>query len=252
MHLSSPFRHRRFRLALLVAGLFTLSGRAEAQILTEAHPLKVGQFLWDGDAHTDAEATNGGLSIVVSISQQRIYVYRAGRLIGMSTVSTGMRGHSTPLGDFTILQKRQWHRSNLYSNAPMPYMQRLTWTGIAIHAGHLPGYPASHGCIRLPTAFAKQLFAITALGVPVTIVDAHRKPLVKLQFADIEWLTGDDELTAPPIRTAPVSSAGWIVDDTRLPQSQIASGPHWASPSEIEAVRSGRQKPRLTFEAVPE
>src|SRR3546814_10651322 len=71
------------------------------------------------------------------------------RLVGMASVSTGMKGHRTPTGEFPVLQKRQWHRSNLYSNAPMPFMQRLTWDGIALHAGHNPGYPASHGCIRL-------------------------------------------------------------------------------------------------------
>ncbi|MFT3967692.1 MAG: L,D-transpeptidase family protein [Sphingobium sp.] len=241
MHPFSPSLHRRLRLALLIAGLFALP--ATAQALTEASALKVGQFLWENDGGP----VSGDLSIVVSISQQRLYVYRGDRLIGMSTASTGMRGHATPLGDFTILQKRQWHRSNLYSNAPMPYMQRLTWTGIAIHAGHLPGYPASHGCIRLPAAFARQLFSITSLGVPVTIVDAHRKPLVKLQFADIEWLAGDDSLTAPPLRRSE-----WLVEGARMPDPAPARGPHWASQPEIEAVRSGRAKPRLDFEPLPE
>ncbi|HEX7872184.1 MAG TPA: L,D-transpeptidase family protein [Sphingobium sp.] len=246
MHLSFPRSALRTSLALLIAGLFAIP--AAAQALVEARALKVGQFLWDAEAENPV----GDLSITISIAQQRIYVYRGGRLIGMSTVSTGTRGHATPLGDFTILQKRQWHRSNLYSNAPMPYMQRLTWTGIAIHAGHLPGYPASHGCIRLPTAFAKQLFAITSMGVPVTIVGAKREPLVKLQFADIEWLAGDDMLTAPPLRQAPVVSDGWLVEGTRMPVSSPVVGPHWASPAEIEGVRSGRMKPRLEFEAVPE
>src|SRR3546814_9593425 len=78
------------------------------------------------------------------------HVYDGDRLVGMASVSTGMKGHRTPTGEFPVLQKRQWHRSNLYSNAPMPFMQRLTWDGIALHAGHNPGYPARHGCIRLP------------------------------------------------------------------------------------------------------
>ncbi|RYM09102.1 L,D-transpeptidase [Sphingobium cupriresistens] len=88
-------------------------------------------------------------------------------------LSTGMKGHRTPTGDFPILQKRQWHRSNLYSNAPMPYMQRLTWDGIALHAGHNPGYPASHGCIRLPYAFARDLFALTKMGTLVEVTQAR-------------------------------------------------------------------------------
>jgi hypothetical protein len=246
MHLFPTLPHRRLTLALLVAGLFACPASADAQRLSEAQPLKVGQFLWD----SDSDAQTGGLSITVSIAQQRIYIYRDGRLIGMSTVSTGMRGHATPLGNFPILQKQQWHRSNIYSNAPMPYMQRLTWTGIAMHGGHLPGYPASHGCIRLPLAFAKQLFAITSLGVPVTIVDARKEPLVKLQFADIEWLTSDDSVIAPPLRATPVAADGWLVDDTRLPAPRATTAPHWASPAEIEAFRAGR--PRLDFEPVPE
>ena len=89
------------------------------------------------------------------------------------TVSTGSDGHETPVGDFTILEKQVFHRSNLYSDAPMPYMQRLTWDGIALHAGQLPGYPASHGCIRLPKAFARQLFDLTSMGGAVSVVDFH-------------------------------------------------------------------------------
>lgn len=241
----SAFPHRCLSAVLLFAGF--LGCPAGAWALSEAHPLKVGQYLWDGQ-----DGMAGDLSIIVSIAQQRLYVYRDGRLIGMSTVSTGMAGHRTPTGDFTVLQKQQWHRSNIYSNAPMPYMQRLTWSGIAIHGGHLPGYPASHGCIRLPLAFARQLFAITALGVPVTIVDARRQPLVKLQFADIEWLAGDDDVTVAP-RLKPASWDGWMVADEMIaPEPPARSGPHWAPRAEIEAVRSGRASPRLEFEPVPE
>lgn len=98
-----------------------------------------------------------------------VHVYNGDRLVGMASVSTGARGHRTPTGEFAILQKREWHRSNLYSNAPMPFMQRLTWDGIALHAGHNPGYPASHGCIRLPHAFARKLFALTQLGTLVQV-----------------------------------------------------------------------------------
>lgn len=90
-----------------------------------------------------------------------MYVFKDGKPWNTSSVSTGRRGHATPAGVFPILQKARRHRSNLYSNAPMPYMQRLTWSGIAIHAGRLPGYPASHGCIRLPHAFAQSLFKLT-------------------------------------------------------------------------------------------
>ena len=87
----------------------------------------------------------------------------------VSTVSTGKKGHETPTGVFTILQKNKDHRSNLYDDAPMPYMQRLTWDGIALHSGNLPGYPASHGCVRMPDGFAKRLFAETELGMTVIV-----------------------------------------------------------------------------------
>jgi lipoprotein-anchoring transpeptidase ErfK/SrfK len=109
------------------------------------------------------------IKIVISLPQQRAYVFKSGELVASSPVSTGRRGHPTPVGTFRILEKKVHHRSNIYSNAPMPYMQRLTTYGIALHAGQLPGYPASHGCIRLPMSFAKRLFAMTDFGTRVTV-----------------------------------------------------------------------------------
>ncbi|MEC3910392.1 L,D-transpeptidase family protein [Sphingobium sp. CR2-8] len=131
-----------------------------------------GGYRWLGEGPWDA-SQDGPIYMVISIERQMIHVYSGDRLIGVASVSTGMKGHRTPTGDFTILQKRQWHRSNLYSNAPMPFMQRLTWDGIALHAGHNPGYPASHGCIRLPYAFARQLFALTKMGTLVEVTQAR-------------------------------------------------------------------------------
>jgi hypothetical protein len=109
--------------------------------------------------------------VIVNIATQRLIAYRNGVPIGVSTISTGKPGHRTPLGVFPILQKAARHRSSKYSNAPMPYMQRLTWYGIALHGGSLPGYPASHGCIRLPHAFAPLLFGETELGMTVVVVN---------------------------------------------------------------------------------
>ena len=109
------------------------------------------------------------VKVVVSIPQQKIWVFRDGELWDSSPVSTGRRGHETPAGTFRILQKKVHHRSNLYDNAPMPYMQRLTWGGVALHAGRVPGYPASHGCIRLPRSFAKKLYRITDFATEVTV-----------------------------------------------------------------------------------
>jgi hypothetical protein len=109
------------------------------------------------------------IRILVSIPQQKAWVFEGAALVATAPVSTGRRGHETPTGTFRILQKAVHHRSNIYSNAPMPFMQRLTQSGVALHAGHLPGYPASHGCIRLPWGFAKRLYGITDGGTRVTV-----------------------------------------------------------------------------------
>jgi hypothetical protein len=138
--------------------------KASVPIDTPIDKLKKGEFLWMGDA-----VTSGPLIMVVSISEQRAYVYRNGILIGATTVSTGRPGHLTPTGVFTILQKQKEHRSTIYDGAPMPYMERLTWGGVALHAGGLPGYPESHGCIHLPSEFARLLFGTTSDGMTVVI-----------------------------------------------------------------------------------
>jgi hypothetical protein len=106
-----------------------------------------------------------------------MYVYRNGVRIGRSTVSTGTAGHRTPTGVFTVLQKKVDHESSIYKGAKMPNMQRLTWTGIAMHAGQLPGYPASHGCVRLPEDFAAKLYTVTNLGTTVIIADNKSSPV---------------------------------------------------------------------------
>ena len=115
------------------------------------------------------DAAKGPLQIIISIEDQRISLYDNGELIARSSVSTGVPSHPTPLGVFSVISKQRWHRSNIYSAAPMPYMQRITWSGIALHAGVLPGYPASHGCIRLTDSFATQLFHLTKRGTRVII-----------------------------------------------------------------------------------
>ena len=109
------------------------------------------------------------LIIEVSVRKQRLIVYDANGFFAEAPVSTGMRGHPTPMGVFSVIQKQKWHRSNIYSDAPMPYMQRITWSGIAMHAGVLPGYPASHGCIRMPPAFAIKMYHWTRTGARVLV-----------------------------------------------------------------------------------
>lgn len=117
--------------------------------------------------------------ILISIPEQMMHVYRNGILIGRSTVSTGSKGHDTPGGVFSILEKQSTYRSKKYDNAPMPYMQRLTWTGIAMHSGQLPGYAASHGCVRLPYDFSQLLFSTTKSGGTVIIGDG-KTPVPRL------------------------------------------------------------------------
>ncbi len=128
--------------------------------------LKAGEYWWNPQL-----SPTGPVVVLVSLPQQTMHVYRNGILIGRSTVSTGSKGRATPGGVFSILEKKQTHRSKKYDNAPMPYMQRLTWSGIAMHSGALPGYPASHGCIRLPYDFSQLLFNTTANGGTVVVGD---------------------------------------------------------------------------------
>lgn len=126
--------------------------------------LKPGEWVWAPEV-----APSGPVLIYVDLSRQIAMVYRNGIRIAATTVSTGRPGHPTPTGVFTILQKDARHRSSTYNNAPMPYQQRLTWDGVALHAGGLPGYPESHGCVHLPIGFARELFAITDLGGTVVV-----------------------------------------------------------------------------------
>jgi hypothetical protein len=162
-------RNNRAVLALalsLCLGCGALAAKAPFWGARESRPadtpprdLQKGEFIWFGDA-----ARDGPLLLIVSIDEQ---------LTGVSTVSTGKKGHETPTGVFTVLQKNKDHFSNIYDNAPMPYMQRLTWGGIALHAGGLPGYPASHGCIRMPSEFARLLFGITSTGMTVVVASSR-------------------------------------------------------------------------------
>lgn len=121
-------------------------------------------------------ADNDPLTIIISLGQQRLQVFDSKGVVAQSRISSGSRGRETPTGIFTILQKNKRHFSNLYDNAPMPNMQRITWSGVALHAGHLPGYPASHGCIRLPHGFSRSLFSMTKLGTRVIVHDNLLKP----------------------------------------------------------------------------
>ena len=128
------------------------------------------------DVAKDARKPQGPLIIAISIEKQVLRIYDANGTFAETPISTGMRGHSTPMGVFSVIQKHKYHHSNIYSGAPMPYMQRITWSGVAIHAGVLPGYPASHGCIRMPMNFAVKMWGWTRLGARVVIVPGELAP----------------------------------------------------------------------------
>jgi hypothetical protein len=153
----------------------------------------------------------------VSLEEQRAYVYRNGIRIGVSTVSTGKTGYRTPTGVFTVLQKDKDHRSKTYNNAPMPFTERLTWGGVALHAGGLPGYPSSHGCVHLPSAFAQRLFEISPMGMVVVIADEH----------------SDDEHVRHPAAITPVDAKTGA--DIEQPPLALAEDQRWT----LEAAPTG-------------
>jgi len=134
--------------------------------------LKPGSWVWAPQI-----APEGPVTVLVDLTSQMAFVYRNGVNIGVTTVSTGKPGHETPTGVFTILQKDANHHSSTYNNAPMFFQQRLTWDGVALHAGGLPGYPESHGCVHLPIKFAQELFKITSMGGTVVVTGRAGAPV---------------------------------------------------------------------------
>jgi hypothetical protein len=187
--------------------------KASLPIDTPMNELKKGEFLWMGDA-----VIAGPVIMVVSITEQRAYVYRNGVLIGATTISTGRPGHLTPTGVFTVLQKQKEHRSTIYDGAPMPYMERLTWGGIALHAGGLPGYPESHGCIHLPSEFARRLFEVSPNGMTVVIGTEATAPA---RVAHPGYLAPVQIVGGQPIERVPLAPA----EDERWHPELSSSGP---------------------------
>ena len=145
---------------------------AQLKLAKQAEQLKPGEWVWAPQI-----APQGPVLVYVDLGRQRATVYRNGVRIAVSTISSGKDGYETPTGVFTILEKDKDHRSRTYDDAPMPYQQRLTWKGVAMHAGNLPGFPASHGCVRLPMEFAKKLFSVTPMGGTVVIAGGHEDPV---------------------------------------------------------------------------
>jgi peptidoglycan hydrolase-like protein with peptidoglycan-binding domain len=190
------------------------------------------------------------LQIVVSTTRQQLSVYDGDTVIATTEVSTGKSGHSTPTGIFSVLEKEVYHRSNIYSNSPMPFMQRLTWSGIALHESNsVPNYPASHGCVRMPKAFAKKLYEMTQPGVHVVIADAAVVPQ-PIQHATlfhplVPTLGGPlfSDLALRPstsgflIRSKPVEVA--MNDTAALPPPPPLAAPRNQAPLSILITRRG-------------
>jgi lipoprotein-anchoring transpeptidase ErfK/SrfK len=174
--------------------------------------LKAGEYRWWPEL-----APEGPMVMVVSLPEQRLYVYRNGVRIGVSTVSTGRRGFETGTGVFPILEREREHFSNLYDNAPMPFMLRLTWSGTALHAGKIPGYPASHGCIRLPAAFAETLYDASRRGVIVVVADASSQPP---EVVSPEWLAPVDAATGA-VRDASGDALAELWTPERAPEGPL-------------------------------
>lgn len=166
-----PFARRlfvAFSLSLLpVAALQAQDASPTVPALSSDVPsVTPGRYVWRDDG-----SSAGPVRVLVSIPLQLAFVWRGSALIGVSSVSTGVAGHDTPTGTFPILEKDKDHHSNVYDDAPMPFMLRLTWDGVALHAGKVTGEPASHGCVRLPAAFARKLFDVANVGATVTVMD---------------------------------------------------------------------------------
>ena len=172
---------------------------AQLKLAKQAEKLKPGEWVW-----APKIAPTGPILVYVDLTRQLATVYRNGVRIGVSTISSGRPGYETPTGVFTILEKNKEHISRKYNDAPMPYQERLTWGGVALHAGGLPGYPESHGCVHLPLAFSKILFDAMPMGGTVVIAGGHEDP-VKRPAAGVlaPPLAG---VTPPP--PAPLSSDG--------------------------------------------
>lgn len=150
--------------AKMQAGDAASQARIDMQWAFGLRRVKPGQYLWR-NVPEDA----GPERVVISLSDQLAYLYKGSTLVAVSTISSGRPGKDTPTGVFPILEKQRFHKSLKYENAPMPFMQRIDKYGIALHAGHLPGVPASHGCVRLPGDFAAKLYNVTEVGTPVYI-----------------------------------------------------------------------------------
>jgi lipoprotein-anchoring transpeptidase ErfK/SrfK len=199
-----------------------------------------------------AAKPQGPLIISISISKQIMKIYDANGLFAETPISTGMRGHSTPMGAFSVIQKQKLHHSNIYSGAPMPYMQRITWSGIAIHAGVLPGYPASHGCIRMPMGFAIKMYGWTRMGARVVVTPgditpaSFSHPLLVTRKLDPQPVVAD----APPDKAADADETSKpVILQAKLELRSTVGHPDISRPATIYALSASPSEQTRTADA---
>src|SRR6202043_3529327 len=230
---------RKQTLLITFAAFMLSAGIAHAQFLSWPQDRS-----WSGDhapfgqknehRHTKSELAKnarpeappkGPLQIVISIADQRVSLFDNGALIARSSVSTGTQGHPTPPGVVSVISKQRWHRSNIYSAAPMPYMQRITWSGIALHAGVVPGHPASHGCIRLKNDFAVRLWHLTKRGTHVIIAHGDVQPveITNPHLFQPKAASGSSEFQTATVATKSIGTAaatqGSLVSNAETPEA---------------------------------
>jgi lipoprotein-anchoring transpeptidase ErfK/SrfK len=239
--------HRFWQIvALTVAGTIGLMAQAEAAVFWSdddagySRPAPVAPQRVQRTRHRatkqvqtpvkEAAKPQGPLIISISISRQNLRVYDANGFFAETPISTGMAGHSTPMGAFSVIQKQKLHHSNIYSGAPMPFMQRITWSGIAMHAGVLPGYPASHGCIRMPTAFAVKMYGWTKMGARVVVTPGEltpasfSHPLLETQKVVPQPVAADMPKTdAPKADATAKGDKAAAADPAGKPETSVAS-----------------------------
>jgi hypothetical protein len=227
--LGTPNRMNRRQFGRIAAAVaaFPFNSALAQRVDKDAEQLTNGEFNWFPD-----RSPSGPIIAIVSLPDQRVYVYRDGVRIAAPTCSTGKLGHRTPTGVFKILQKDKNHHSSTYNNAPMPYMNRLTWSGIALHAGQLPGYPASHGCVRLPKEFAELLFGVSRVGMTVVIADDKSQP---------------EEVTHPGMVLGEYAAREFNAVDTAIKATEYSEG-HDPAPKSPSVVVSSADKSIRVFD----
>jgi hypothetical protein len=228
--------------ALGFAVALTLAAPASAKVRHKPEPKETERVSKD----PFGTLPKGPMQIVISINQQKLHLYADGTEVADTLVATGVPTLPTPTGVFSVIGKEKFHRSNIYSGAPMPFMQRITWSGVAMHEGENIGHPASHGCIRMPREFAMKLFSVTKVGVRVIIARNELKPV---PFADVHLfvhkaMPAPAPAAAAPAapeapeatRTAQAGDDNKKTDAVALPKSETPAAAAPAAPEPAKAV----------------